>query len=144
MPEYYCSESSSTDTTQSWFRNLCSPLLWKQEIKKLVDHLHALGYSVCYDEVWRFLISAALDQKEGDLFVPRGTESGGDHVMVDAAIDNFDQNEQTLVGKSTTHAMAAVLYKRCPIDASKWHIKQAKEKSLAATDALAIDVNIQR
>ena len=32
---------------------------------------------------------------------------------MDAAIDNFDQNEETLDGKTTTHSMAAVLYQRC-------------------------------
>ena len=30
--------------------------------------------------------------------------------FVDAAIDNFDQNEETLDGKTTAHSMAAVLY----------------------------------
>jgi len=35
-----------------------------------------------------------------------------DSPVVDAAIDNFDQNEATLGGKSTTHAMAVVLFHR--------------------------------
>ena len=32
--------------------------------------------------------------------------------IVDAAIDNFDQNEETINGKNTTHVMAIVLYQR--------------------------------
>ena len=30
--------------------------------------------------------------------------------MIDAAIDNFDQNEETLDCKSTTHAMVMVIF----------------------------------
>ena len=33
--------------------------------------------------------------------------------LVDADIDNFDQNEETLDGKTTTHSIAAVLYQIC-------------------------------
>ena len=33
---------------------------------------------------------------------------------VDAAIDNFDQNELTIDGKNTIHSMAVVLYQRSP------------------------------
>ena len=112
--------------------------------KKLVDHLHDLGYSVSYDEVRRFLSSVALDQKGTDVYIPSGLQSVNDLVMVDAAIDNFDQNEETLDGKSTTHAMAAVLYKRCPIDASKCQVKRVKEKSLSSADALTLDDDIRR
>ena len=78
------------------------------------------------------------------MFVPSGIERGDNRVMVDAAIDKFGQIEQTLVGKSTTHVMAAVLYKRCLIDPSRCHVPQAKEKSLSAVDALLIDDDIQR
>ena len=74
------------------------------EVKKMVDPLHSLGYSISYDEIRRFLTSAALYQKDKTVYVPRGIDSGDHKVMVDAAIDNFDQNEPTLHGKSTTHA----------------------------------------
>ena len=112
--------------------------------KKMVDHLHSLGYSVSYDEIRRFLTSVVLDQKDKTVYVPRGIDSGDHNVMIDAAIDNFDQNEQTLDGKFTTHAMAAVLYKRCPIDPSTCHVARAKDKSLSAADALMNDDNIRR
>jgi hypothetical protein len=72
-----------------------------------------LGHSISYDEVRRFLTSAALDQQSQDIYIPRGLRSPQDDVIqIDAAIDNFDQNEEKLDGKSTTHAMAAVIYKR--------------------------------
>jgi hypothetical protein len=108
-----------------------------------VNELHALGYSVSYDEVRRFLTSAALDQKTDGVFVPRGIDASG-NVLVDAAIDNFDQNEETLDGKNTTHAMAAVLYKRCLIEPSTCQFPRVPEKSLSAVDAFTTDSRIER
>ena len=81
--------------------------------RQLVEQLNALGHSMTYDEIRRFLTSAEVDQRTQDVYIPRGlTGPPGDITLIDAAIDNFDQNEETLVGKSTTHAMAAVVYKR--------------------------------
>ena len=66
--------------------------------------------------------SVAKDQilQAGNVYVPPGTRYGIQSVdlanadtFVDAAIDNFDQNEGTLYGKTTTHSMAAVFYQRC-------------------------------
>ena len=37
------------------------------------------------------------------------------NTKIDAAIDNFDQNEDTLDGKTTTRSMTAVLYQRCEV-----------------------------
>ena len=85
----------------------------------LVDVLHNLGHCVSYDEVRRFTTSVAkLDQisQAGDDYVPRGIQSvdlANADTFVDAAMDNFDQNEETSAGKTTTHPMAAVLYQRC-------------------------------
>jgi len=82
--------------------------------KQLVQELNALGHSISYDEVRRFLTSASVDQRNQENYIPRGLQSNdNDMHLIDAAIDNFDQNEDTLDGKSTTHAMAAVIYKRC-------------------------------
>lgn len=78
--------------------------------KQLVENLNSLGHCISYDEVRRFLSSAALDQQQTATYVPRGLTVDG-HI-IDAAIDNFDKNEDTLDGKATTHAMAAVVYKR--------------------------------
>lgn len=79
--------------------------------KQLVEILSKLGLSITYDEVRRFLTSVAIDQQNDSSYVPRGL-SINDGTPIDAAIDNFDQNEDTLDGKATTHAMAAVVYKR--------------------------------
>lgn len=84
--------------------------------KHLIDMLHALGHCVSYDEVRRFLTSAAVDQTVSeDIYIPKVLQNLrciDEYPVVDAAIDNFDQNEATLDGKSTTHAMAAVLFHR--------------------------------
>ena len=83
--------------------------------KALVDELHSLGLSVSYDEVRKFLTSVAKSQTNSDIFVPHGLMidvNDMDDVLFNAAIDNFDRNENTLDGKSTTHAMVGVLYKR--------------------------------
>ena len=74
----------------------------------LVDVLHNLGHCVSYDEVRRFTTSVAkLDQisQAGDDYVPRGIQSvdlANADTFVDAAMDNFDQNEETSAGKTTT------------------------------------------
>ena len=40
--------------------------------RHLVEELHALGHSVSYDEIRRFLTSIALDQQSHDVYVPKG------------------------------------------------------------------------
>ena len=99
--------------------------------RKLIEQLHALGLSVSYNEVRQFLTSAAVDQHKDDAFVPRWLVHSEDPSMIDAAIDNFDQNENTLDGKVTTHAMAAVIYKRCPVVASNCQIPRFPAQSLS-------------
>ena len=79
--------------------------------RHIVEDLHSLGYSVSYDEIRRFLTSAAIDQRKYDIYIPKGLQFN-DGSQIDGAIDNFDQNEQTLDGKSTTHAMASVIFSR--------------------------------
>lgn len=76
--------------------------------RTLIDHLHSLGFCISYDELRRFLTSIAADQisRCRDIYLPHGIT----HIQ-DAAIDNFVQNEDTLDGRSTTHALAAVLFK---------------------------------
>jgi len=92
-----------------------------------------MGHCVSYDEVRRFLTSAALDKQSQDEYVPKGLRTADDHnfAMVDAAIDNFDQNEETLDGKSTTHALAAVVYQRCgPNQEAQSGIRRVNQKCL--------------
>ena len=116
--------------------------------RALIEELHALGYCVSYDEIRRFLTSVALDQKHEGVFVPRGLQklddSTEDSTLVDAAIDNFDQKEATLDGNSTTHAMAAVVYKRTPVDPSYSRIPRVQQTSLSAVQAFDINDGIDR
>ena len=111
--------------------------------KQLVQELHALGHSISYDEVRRFLTSAAVNQKAQEVYIPTGLrDSGVNKVQIDAAIDNFDQNEETLDGKSTTHAMAAVVYKLCAISHIDEHrIPRTAQKS---TPNLDVDTPMHR
>ena len=51
--------------------------------------------------------------------------------IVDAAIDNFDQNEETINGKNTTHVMTIVLYQR--IDSPQETTKSTIEKTVDRT-----------
>jgi len=105
----------------------------------LVDVLHNLGHCVSYDEVRRFTTSVAKDQisQAGDVYVPRGIQSvdlANADTFVDAAIDNFDQNEETLDGKTTTHSMAAVLYQRCGTLNDDETIPRTRKKALDVTE----------
>lgn len=102
--------------------------------RQVVEQLSSLGFSVSYDEVRRFLTSAAV-QGNDDVYVPKGLlPSSENDSPVDAAIDNFDQNEDTLDGKSTTHSMATVLYKRGDTTVSGEKLKRLTQKVLPVLD----------
>lgn len=112
--------------------------------KRLVDELHSLGLSVSYDEVRKFLTSVAKSQTNSDIFVPHGLVNDMDDesdVLFDAAIDNFDRNENTLDGKSTTHAMAGVLYKRSKTVAKVEQIPRVCQKSLSPAETADLDTD---
>ncbi len=82
--------------------------------KTLINELSVIGHCVSY-EVRHFLTSVAADQisrTESGVYIPTGLTGVAEHGIVDAAIDNFDQNEDTLDGKRTTHAMASVVFRR--------------------------------
>ena len=103
--------------------------------RELIDVLSNVGHCITYDEVRKFLTSVALDQlsEPSEVHIPRGisqVETGNPGTTVDAAIDNFDQNEETIDGKRTTHAMAIVLYQRCPDAHETSPIACMKQKSL--------------
>lgn len=84
--------------------------------KHLIDMLHQLGHCMSYDEARRFVTSVAVDQTASeDIYIPKILQNIhciDEYPIVDAAIDNFDQNEARLDGKFTTHAMAGVLFYR--------------------------------
>lgn len=65
-----------------------------------------------YYEVSRFLTVTELDQSSQDVYALKGLRTAHD-AIVNAAINNFDQNDETLDGKLTTDALAAVIYQKC-------------------------------
>lgn len=85
--------------------------------RDLIDDLNSSGHSISYDEVRKFVTSIAEDQlsSQAGMYVPKDLSSfepGNVHTTLDAAIDSFDRNEETVDGKNTTHAMAIVVYQR--------------------------------
>ena len=112
--------------------------------RKLIKELHSLGYCVLYDEILQFFTSVALDQKHEGVFVPRGLHQVDDSTPVDTVIDILDQNKDTLDGKSTTHAMAAVAYRRSPVYPLECRVPRVPQKSLSAVQAFNINDNTDR
>ncbi|KAL7379980.1 hypothetical protein ABVT39_009485 [Epinephelus coioides] len=112
--------------------------------KALINKLHMMGHCVSYDEVRQFLTSAAADQLQSSkhVYIPNGLTRSTEHRIIDAAIDNFDQNEETLDGKNTTHCMAIVVYRRGDDTTAHNPIKRVPEKSLTALNSL--DDEVQR
>ena len=107
--------------------------------KKLSELLHSLGHAVSYNEVRQFVTSVANDQlsKTDNVYVPHGikpVDTDDTCTFVDAAIDNFDLNEDSLDGKRTTHALATVIYQRCGGSEGCDTIPRTKQKSLSVND----------
>lgn len=75
--------------------------------RKLIDVMHSHGYCISYTELRRFLTSAAehvdTQQKPTDTssYIPPELTpiSKGGPLIVSAAADNWDHNEQTVDGK---------------------------------------------
>ena len=107
--------------------------------RSLIDLLNSMGHCASYDEVRRFLTSVAVDEANNtdNVYIPKRLQhlrSVEYSPVIDAAIDNFDQNEATLDGKSTTHAMAAVLFHRDVTQCDDQSIPRLLMKSLSASD----------
>ena len=67
----------------------------------LIETIHGLGYSIPYDEVRCY----------DGIYLPRGIakyEKDDLISVIDAAVDNFHQIEETIDGLAITHCMAAV------------------------------------
>ena len=75
-----------------------------------------------------------MDQQEEDTYIPRGLNTK-DGILFDAAIDNFDKNEDTVYCKTTTHSMAIVLYKRSHVPLSDSSGLPRTTKKAATVDA---------
>ena len=114
--------------------------------KALINKLHKMGHCVSYVEVCQFLTSVAADQLQWSkgVYIPNGLTRTAEHGMIDAAIDNFDQNEDTLDGKNTTHSMAIVVYRRGDVDTAHNPIQRIPARSLTALDSCDLDNEVQR
>ena len=91
----------------------------------------------CHDVQHTSDASVAKDQisQAGYVYVPRGTQSVD--TFVDAAINDFYQNENTLDGKTNTHSMAAVaavLYQRWGTLNDDKNISRSMKKALHVTE----------
>ena len=97
-----------------------------------------MGYLINYDNVRKFLTPVAVDElsKPSEVQIARGIsmlDSENLASIVDPAIDNFDQNEETIDGKCTTHAMAIVMYQRSQVTRESSLIPCTKQKFLDTT-----------
>ena len=82
---------------------------------KLSDILHCLGWCISHDELRRFLASSGsiVQSFRETVYRPAGlqpVDETEEKTFANAAIYNFDQNEENLDGKSTTYAMAIVMH----------------------------------
>lgn len=73
--------------------------------KKLIDVLSLVGYCINYDEVRKFITAVALYQLQSPSLVQtlRGISKFDPEqigTIIDAATDNFDQNEENSWGKT--------------------------------------------
>ena len=98
-----------------------------------------MGHAVSYDEVRQFVTSVAIDQlsRTDNVYVPhriKPLDNDDTDTFVNAAIDNFDLNEDSLDGKRTTHAMATVVYQRCGGSEGCDTIPCTKQKSVNIND----------
>lgn len=83
--------------------------------RKLIEYMCAQGYYISYDELRRFLTSAALyveslqEPSPIGAYKPPAILSRADGgKFISAAADNWDHNERTIDGKRTTHAMTSI------------------------------------
>lgn len=74
--------------------------------------------------------------------VPQGITGVASHGPIHAAIDNFDQIEETVDGKHMTHAMATVAYKCGYNSADDDRIQRVHEKSLKNLDTFDVNENV--
>ena len=78
-------------------------------ILEVLQELPFMNHIISDNEVCRNQTSAGINQQGQHIYVSKGLQdSGNDGVQINTAIDNFDQNEDTLDGKLTTHTMAAI------------------------------------
>lgn len=83
--------------------------------KTLLDLLSSMGISCNYNDV-RQLTTALAKQNilNNDIYIPAGIKQVDESKKnyIQASIDNFDLNEETIDGKNTTHCMAMVIFQQ--------------------------------
>ncbi|XDV51907.1 hypothetical protein PO909_020699 [Leuciscus waleckii] len=110
----------------------------------LVFFSTGLSPSTLKVEVRHFLTSVAADQisrTESGVYIPTGLTGVAEHGIVDAAIDNFDQNEDTLDGKCTTHAMASVVFRRGQVSTADKYLARVPQRSLTTLNTFDMNVD---
>ena len=105
--------------------------------RKLIEILSHHGFCIAYDELRRFLTSAAKSEEEtlhDGVFIPNGIvplHEGGS--LIHEGDDNIDINTETIDGKNTLHSMARVVFQKQSADDSpptEIGVKRGMEKSL--------------
>ena len=105
---------------------------------RLIDILHLHGFCISYDNLRRFMTSAAeteIETLQDGVYIPNGIVScaDGGH-LIHEGDDNIDINAETIDGKNTFHSMARVIFQERSADSpATTHIaiEHTKSKSLA-------------
>ena len=107
--------------------------------RALFETLHAFGFCISYDELRRFLTSAALHQLVGptDVYVPPELvchDAGGK--LIHEGDDNIDINVETVDAKNTYHSMARGVFQQQhgTIVQNSQRIKRTTDKALVLTE----------
>ena len=86
----------------------------------MIDTVHSYVSCVSYDELRRFLTSAAENEichVQNGIYIPSSMDiTTVDYSRVQEGDDNIDTNCQTIDGKNTLHAMARVLFQEQATD----------------------------
>lgn len=110
--------------------------------KKIINVLKSYGVCDNYGEIRKLTIAIAEEQLSKtiiDIFVPFTLSNVNildSNTIIDAAINNFDLNEETLTGENTTHSLAMVLYQQTNTKVQSVILKKSQSKSSALNIAL--------
>ena len=110
--------------------------------RSIIDTLNSYGLCMSYDELRRFMTSAATEQIDhnSDVYVPPEMlpiSQGG--ALIHEGDDNIDINTETLDGKDTYHSIARVIFQKQNLD-DNWtrgveQIPRGNRRSLHLSDA---------
>lgn len=121
--------------------------------KKLIDLLYYFGYGCSYDEIRKLLTSLAshaLVKGDDGVFIPHGITpvNPEEKNYIHASIDNFDQNEDTLDGKNSTHSLAMVIFQNKNNTFLEHKLDHLSKRSLTNLDSFDIhesrNINVKK